>query len=408
MWDRATSKPVRRAIVWQCRRTSKMCDALKERGLEPTFKQKTGLVVDAYFSGTKLRWILDQDPSLRARAEAGELAAGTIDSWLIWKLSGGQDHLTEHTNASRTLLYNIHERTWDDELLGHLGIPRALLPEVRRSSGDLGRVSASLGLGGTPPITGAAGEQQAALYGQGAWEPGVIKNTYGTGCFLLMGTGSDAITSKGGLVTSLSCTAEGDPAYTLEGSIFVAGAAVQWLRDGLKVIATAPETETLANSVEDTGGVYMVPAFVGLGAPYWDQDARGAILGLTRGTTREHLVRATLESLAYQTRDVCDVMASDAGVALSELRVDGGATDNDFLMQFQADLLGITVDRPTNTESTALGAAFLAGLGSGFWKSPDELKHIRQTDRRFEPAMERSEADRLYEGWKSAVARVRS
>ncbi len=408
LWDRATSKPVHRAIVWQCRRTTDLCNQLKSEGREPLFRRKTGLVLDAYFSGTKIRWILDREPALAARAKAGELAAGTIDSWLIWKLTGGEVHATDPTNASRTLLYDIHARDWDDQLLNVLRVPRKLLPEVRRSSSDFGRVTAKLGLGGTPPIAGVAGDQQAALYGQGAWTPGLAKNTYGTGCFLLMNTGREGVHSKRGLLTTLACDAYGRPAYALEGSVFIAGAAIQWLRDEVGLLGSAAESEELARSVDDTGGVYMVPAFVGLGAPYWDMDARGALVGLTRGSNRKHLVRATLESLAYQTRDVCDAMRADAGLDLAELRVDGGACRNDFLMQFQADILGVVVDRPTVIETTALGAAFLAGLGCGFWASPDEVAGVRETNRRFEPSMDRDRAERLYDGWKQAVVRVRS
>ncbi len=408
LWDRATSRPVHRAIVWQCRRTAELCNQLKAEGRERLFRRKTGLVLDAYFSGTKLRWMLEQNPVLEARAKAGELAAGTIDSWLIWKLTDGESHVTDPTNASRTLLYDIHERDWSDPLLGVLRVPRAVLPQVRRSSGEFGRVSAKLGLGGTPPISGVAGDQQAALYGQGAWSPGMGKNTYGTGCFLLMNTGTELVHSKRGLLTTLACDAEGRPAYALEGSVFIAGAALQWLRDELGLISSAAESEELARAVDDTAGVYMVPAFVGLGAPYWDMGARGALVGLTRGANRKHVVRATLESLAYQTKDVCDAMIADAGLDLKELRVDGGACRNDFLMQFQADVLGVAVDRPTVIETTALGAAFLAGLGSGFWKSPSEVAGVRETHRRFEPAMARARAAELYEGWKQAVARVRS
>lgn len=408
IWDRATSRPVHRAIVWQCRRTADMCNRLKAEGREALFRRKTGLVLDAYFSGTKIRWILDQDPALAARARAGELAAGTMDTWLIWKLTNGASHVTDPTNASRTLLYDIHRRDWSDQLGKLLGVPRALLPKVRPSSGEFGRVSSQLGLGGTPPISGVAGDQQAALYGQGAWKPGMGKNTYGTGCFLLMNTGKELVHSRRGLLTTLACDARGRPAYALEGSVFIAGAAIQWLRDELGLIGSAAESEELARAVDDTAGVYMVPAFVGLGAPYWDMDARGALVGLTRGANRKHVVRATLEALAYQTKDVCDAMVADAGLDLRELRVDGGACRNDFLMQFQADVLGCAVDRPTIIETTALGAAFLAGLGSGFWSSPDEVAGVRETNRRFEPTMDRAVAARLYDGWRAAVARVRS
>jgi len=407
VWERATGRPVHPAIVWQCRRTAPICEELKARGLEPLFRDATGLVLDAYFSGTKLKWILDQDPALRARAERGELCFGTVDSWLIWKLSAGAVHATDPTNASRTLLYDIHRRAWSDDLLAALDVPRALLPEVRPSRGDFGRVAASHGLGGTPPIAGVAGDQQAALYGQGAWQAGEAKNTYGTGCFLLLNTGARAVASTGGLLTTIACDAEGGPAYALEGAVFIAGAAIQWLRDGLGFFATAAECEALAASVADSAGVYVVPAFVGLGAPYWDMGARGAILGLTRGAGRAHITRATLEAIAYQTRDVASVMADEAGLSLKDLRVDGGACRNDLLMQIQADILGVTVNRPRMIETTALGAAFLAGLGSGFWSGPDEIRSVRETDREFTPVVDRARADAMYAGWQRAVARVR-
>lgn len=410
VWDRATGRPVHRAIVWQSRQTAEICEALKAAGHLETFRARTGLVIDAYFSGTKIKWILDRDPELRPRAERGEVLFGTIDTWLLWKLTGGAVHATDATNASRTLLYNIHERRWDPALLELLGVPAAMLPEVRPSSGDFGRTRglAAYGVPDGVPIGGVAGDQQAALYGQGCWAPGMAKNTYGTGCFAMMNMGAQSPISPGGLLTTVCTDAAGAPAYALEGSIFIAGAAIQWLRDELKLITTAAETEAIARSVRDTAGVYMVPAFAGLGAPYWDMNARGALLGLTRGASRAHVVRATLESLAYQTRDVIEVMNRDAGVTVRELRVDGGAAQNDFLMQFQADMLGVPVDRPAVVETTASGAAFLAGLAVGFWSSPDEIAGVRRRERLFEPQMPEAQREELYAGWRRAVARVRS
>jgi glycerol kinase len=408
VWDRRSGAPVHPAIVWQSRQTAPICEALKRAGHEPAFRERTGLVLDAYFSGTKIRWILDRDPGRQARAAAGELAFGTIDTWLLWKLTGGRVHATDPTNASRTLLYNIHARAWDDELLRILEIPEAMLPVVRPSAGVFGETLAQGGLPAGIPISGIAGDQQAALYGQGCWEPGMAKNTYGTGAFLLMNTGRESRISPGGLLTTVCADARGGAAYALEGSIFIAGAAVQWLRDELGLVTRASETEEIARSVPDTQGVFVVPAFAGLGAPYWDMEARGAIVGLTRGAGRRHIVRATLESLAYQTRDVLEVMNRDSGVAIRELRVDGGASANDFLMQFQADILGVPVDRPVLVDTTAAGAAFLAGLGVGFWKDPEELRGARRRERLFEPTMLASERDRLYDGWQRAVARVRT
>jgi glycerol kinase len=408
VWDRRTGAPLHRAIVWQSRQSAPICATLKAAGHERALRERTGLVVDAYFSGTKIRWILDLDREWAARAAAGELAFGTIDTWLLAKLTGGRVHATDPTNASRTLLYNIHERRWDPELLRILELPEALLPVVKPSAGIFGETIAQ---GGLPPgvaIAGIAGDQQAALYGQGCWDAGMAKNTYGTGAFLLMNTGREHRISPGGLLTTVCADAGGGAAYALEGSIFIAGAAIQWLRDELGLVARAAETEAIARSVADTQGVYVVPAFAGLGAPYWDMDARGAILGLTRGAGRRHIVRATLESLAYQTRDVLEVMNRDSGVPIRELRVDGGAASNDFLMQFQADILGLPVERPALLETTAAGAAFLAGLGVGFWKDPEELRGARRRERRFEPAMAASERDRLYAGWQEAVARVRT
>jgi glycerol kinase len=407
LWDRRTGRPIHHAIVWQDRRTEPFCEALRAQGAEELVRRKTGLVIDPYFSGTKLRWLLEHVPRAAERARRGELCFGTIDTWLVWKLTRGALHATDPTNASRTLLYDIHSGTWDPELCALLDVPAGILPEVRPSSGELGRTEPSL-LGAPVPIAGVAGDQQAALFGQGCVEPGMAKNTYGTGCFLLLNTGSHPVPSRHGLLTTVACDAAGRRAYALEGSVFIAGAAIQWLRDGLGLLQKAAESERLARSVTSTLGVYLVPAFVGLGAPHWDADARGALVGLTRGVTRAHVVRAALESLAYQTRDVADAMAADAGAPLRALRVDGGAAANDFLMQFQADLLGVPIDRPRVVETTAMGAAFLAGLGVGFWRSQEELVRARRIDRRFRPRMKAEHRDALYDSWRQAVARVRS
>jgi glycerol kinase len=407
LWDRRTGRPVHRAIVWQDRRTADFCEELRARGVEDVVRRKTGLVLDPYFSGTKLRWLLREIPNGPERARRGELCFGTIDSWLVWKLTGGRAHVTDPTNASRTLLWDIHAGAWDPELRGLLDVPAEVLPEVRPSSGEFGTTEPSI-LGAPVPIAGVAGDQQAALFGQGCVEPGMAKNTYGTGCFLLVNTGAEAVASRHGLLTTVACDARGGRAYALEGSVFIAGAAIQWLRDGLGLLRKAAESERLARSVDSTLGVHLVPAFVGLGAPHWDADARGALVGLTRGVTRAHVVRAALESLAYQTRDVVDAMAADAGEALRALRVDGGAAANGFLMQFQADVLGVPVDRPRVVETTAMGAAFLAGLATGFWGSQGELARARRLDRRFAPRMKPEARDDLYRGWREAVARVRS
>ncbi len=407
LWDRKTGKPINRAIVWQDRRTSQLCDQLKVAGHEQRVRAKTGLVLDPYFSGTKVRWILDNVRGARERAAAGGLCFGTIDTWLVWKLTGGAVHVTDPTNASRTLLFDIHARSWDAELLSMLDVPPGVLPTVAPSSGVFGETTPDV-LGAPIKIAGIAGDQQAALFGQGCVEPGAAKNTYGTGCFLLLNTGERAVTSHAGLVTTIACDARGGAAYALEGSVFVAGAAIQWLRDGLGLVKQAAESEKLAKQVDSTLGVYLVPAFVGLGAPYWDADARGALVGLTRGVTRAHLVRAALESLAYQTRDVVDAMAADSGTPLTTLRVDGGAAANDFLMQFQADVLGVPVERPKLLETTAMGAAALAGLAVGFWRSPSELARACQLDRRFKPRMAAATRESLYRGWRTAVSRVRS
>ncbi len=407
VWDRKTGEPIHRAIVWQSRQTADLCAELRSRGLEDEVRRRTGLVIDAYFSATKVRFILDAVPGAQQRAERGELAFGTVDSWLLHRLTGGRVHATEPSNASRTMIWDIRERDWSDSLLGELRIPRAMLPEVRDSSGVFGETEPGL-LGGAIPIAGIAGDQQAALFGQGCFEPGSAKNTYGTGCFLLMNTGAEAPASKSGLVTTVAWSVGGAVEYALEGSIFVAGAAVQWLRDGLGLVEAAGDSEALARSVEDTGGVYLVPAFVGLGAPYWDEAARGVVVGLTRGTTRAHLVRATLEAIAYQSRDVVDCFRADAGLALEALRVDGGACQNDFLMQFQADLLGVPVVRPAVLEVTARGAAALAGLGVGFWRDRSELADALGTGvTRFEPRMGADQREALYAGWRRAVERSR-
>jgi glycerol kinase len=413
VWDRGTGQPVHRAIVWQSRQSAGICERLKAGGLEPLIREKTGLVIDPYFSGTKIRWILDRDPELQHRAEAGELAFGTIDSWLLWKMTGGKAqagalHRTDPTNASRTLLYDIHEQAWDEKLCQAIDVPMSMLPEVHPSAGIFGETGHIECVPVGVPIAGIAGDQQAALYGQGCWEAGQAKNTYGTGCFLLMNMGLQHPVSQNGLLTTVCCDAYGAPAYALEGSIFIAGAAIQWLRDELHIIKDASETDALAREIAGNEGVYLVPAFAGLGAPYWDMGARGAILGLTRGAGRAHLARAALEAIAYQSRDIVEVMNLDSGVELKELRVDGGASKNDFLLQFQADILGVPVDRPKLVETTAAGSAYLAGLAVGVWNSPSELDHVRRTDCRFEPQMEDRQRQELYRGWHDAVARVRS
>ena len=402
IWDRTTGRPIYNAIVWQSRQTADICEDLKRQGLVDEFKEKTGLVIDAYFSGTKVKWILDHVEGARARAEKGELAFGTIDTWLLWKLTGGKEHKTDYSNASRTLMFNIKTLEWDEALLKHLTVPKSLLPEVRPSSEVYGHTIPSI-IGASVPVAGMAGDQQSALFGQNCFSPGEAKNTYGTGCFLLMNTGEDLCMSKNGLVTTIAWGLDGKVEYALEGSIFVGGSAIQWLRDGLRLVDSAPDSEWVAKKVKDAGGVYMVPAFVGLGAPYWDMNARGMIIGLTRGTTKAHIVRATLDSLAYQTRDVLGAMEADSGNRLAALKVDGGAVANNLLMQFQADLLGVPVDRPQITETTALGAAYLAGLATGVWASKEELKKSWQLDTRFTPALDKKDADKLYKGWRKAV-----
>ncbi len=406
VWDRKTGKAIHNAIVWQCRRTAPMCERLKKEKFDTVIRRKTGLVTDAYFSGTKVAWLMDNVKDARDRAKAGELAFGTVDTWLINRLSDGKAHVTDVSNASRTMLYDIRKQRWDDRILKKLRVPRPLLPEVKSSSEIYATTDPDL-FGAPIPIAGDAGDQQAALFGQACFKEGMMKNTYGTGCFLLMNTGETATASKTGLLTTIAWRTNGSTEYALEGSVFVAGAAVQWLRDSLGIIANADETEWMANSVSDNHGVYFVPAFVGLGAPYWDQHARGAIVGLTRGATRAHLARAAIEAMAYQTRDVIDSMQRDSGIKAKELRIDGGAARNNFLCQFQADILGIPVVRPVITETTALGAAYLAGLAVEFWKSEREIAKQWQAETRFEPKMKRGEREKLYEGWREAVARVR-
>ncbi|QNO14630.1 glycerol kinase GlpK [Alkalicella caledoniensis] len=407
VWDKNTGKPVYNAIVWQCRRTANICDDLKARGLEEYIRDNTGLVVDAYFSGTKVKWILDNVEGAREKAENGDLIFGNIDTWLIWNLTRGKVHVTDYSNASRTMLYNIKELKWDEKILAELGIPASMLPEVKPSSEVYGHTDVETFGGAEIPIAGAAGDQQAALFGQACFSPGMAKNTYGTGCFMLMNTGEKFVPSNNGLLTTLAWGVDGKVEYALEGSIFVAGASVQWLRDELKIIRDAQDSEYLATKVKDSNGVYVVPAFVGLGAPYWDMYARGTIVGLTRGAKAEHLVRATLESIAYQTRDVLEAMQEDSGITLQALKVDGGAVANNFLMQFQSDILGVQVDRPEVTETTALGAAYLAGLAVGFWKSRDEISNKWIVDRSFNASMEEEGKEKLYSGWKRAVERSR-
>lgn len=408
LWDRTTGQPIHNAIVWQSRLTEPLCADLRARGLAETIRAKTGLVIDAYFSGTKISWLLDNVPGARERAESGDVLFGTIDSFLLWRLSGGAIHATDHSNASRTLIYNIHALDWDDDLLNEMRIPRAMLPRVLPSSHIYGMTDPSI-FGAAIPLAGAAGDQQAATFGQACFAPGMAKNTYGTGIFLMLNTGDQPIVSESGLLTTIGWGLGSAQlpriTYALEGSIFIGGAAVQWLRDGLGVIKESSEIEALARSVPDTGGVYLVPAFVGMGAPYWDSSARGAILGITRGTTAAHIARATVASMAYQTRDVLDVMHADAGLQLKALRVDGGAAVNDWLMQFQSDMVGLPVERPRVTETTALGAAYLAGLATGFYPSEEALSHQWSLGARFTPTMAAEKRDRLYAGWHKAVER---
>ncbi|WP_434643405.1 glycerol kinase GlpK [Thermoanaerobacterium thermosaccharolyticum] len=407
VWDKNTGKPVYNAIVWQCRRTAPICDEIKNSGFDKKISEKTGLIVDAYFSGTKIKWILDNVEGVRERAENGDLYFGNIDSWLIWNLTGGKAHVTDYSNASRTMLFNIYELKWDKDILEYLGIPESMLPDVKPSSYVYGYTDKSI-FGVEIPIAGDAGDQQAALFGQTCYDKGMAKNTYGTGCFMLMNTGEKAVPSKNGLLTTIAWGIDDKVEYALEGSIFIAGAAIQWLRDELKIIENSPQSEEYALKVSDTNGVYVVPAFVGLGAPYWDMYARGAILGITRGVKREHIIRATLESLAYQTRDVLEAMQEDSGIKLSALKVDGGASTNNFLMQFQSDILGVTVDRPTVIETTALGASYLAGIATGFWNGREEVAKNWGVDRHFEPNMDIKTREKLYAGWKKAVERSKN
>ena len=404
IWNRGTGKPIGNAIVWQDRRTSAYCDSLKEQGLEPQIKAKTGLVIDAYFSGTKIRWLLENIDGARSAAEAGQLAFGTIDSWLIWNLTGGTHHITDVTNASRTMLYNIHTGEWDEELLRILDVPAALMPQVRSSSEVYGHTQAAL-LGSEIPVAGIAGDQQAALFGQMCTEEGMVKNTYGTGCFMLMNTGTKAVASENNLLTTVAWKIKDTTHYALEGSIFIAGAVVQWLRDGLGILQKASDVEALARSVPDNGGIYLVPAFTGLGAPHWDQYARGTIAGITRGTTAGHLARAALEGIVYQVADVVDAMQKDAGLPLAQLRADGGASANNLLMQFQSDVLQVPVLRPKTLETTALGAAYLAGLAVGYWESQEEIASQWQLDKQYEPSLPIDSVDTLKAGWQKALDR---
>ena len=405
VWEKSTGKPIYNAIVWQCRRTSEICDELKEKGYEKLIKDKTGLILDAYFSATKIKWILDNVEGAREKAENGELLFGTVDTWLIWNLTRGKVHVTDYTNAARTMLYNIKELKWDDEILEILDIPKSMLPDVKPSSYIYGHTDEGMLSGAQIPIAGCAGDQQAALFGQTCFEEGSAKNTYGTGCFMLMNTGENIVESKHGLLTTIAWGVDGKVEYALEGSIFIGGASIQWLRDELRVLYDAKQSEFYANSVKDTNGVYVVPAFAGLGAPYWDMYARGAIMGLTRGANRAHLVRATLESIAYQVKDVLNAMQEDSGLKLKDLRVDGGASSNNFLMQFQSDILDVNIDRPKVVETTALGAAYLAGLAVEFYNNKDEIKKSWIIDREFIPNMSYDKRNLLYKGWKKAVSR---
>ncbi|MBL3649137.1 MULTISPECIES: glycerol kinase GlpK [Bacillus] len=403
VWDKDTGKPVYHAIVWQSRQTSGICEELREKGHNDVFREKTGLLIDPYFSGTKVKWILDNVEGAREKAEKGELLFGTIDTWLIWKMSGGKAHVTDYSNASRTLMFNIYDLKWDDELLDILDVPKSMLPEVKPSSHVYGETVDYHFFGKNIPIAGAAGDQQSALFGQACFEEGMGKNTYGTGCFMLMNTGEKAIKSEHGLLTTIAWGIDGKVEYALEGSIFVAGSAIQWLRDGLRMFKDSSLSESYAEKVDSTDGVYVVPAFVGLGTPYWDSDVRGSVFGLTRGTTKEHFIRATLEALAYQTKDVLDAMEADSNISLKTLRVDGGAVKNNFLMQFQGDLLNVPVERPEINETTALGAAYLAGIAVGFWKDRSEIANQWNLDKRFEPDFEEEKRNELYTGWQKAV-----
>ncbi|MCR4337542.1 MAG: glycerol kinase GlpK [Candidatus Omnitrophica bacterium] len=407
IWDRKTSRPVAKAIVWQCRRTAELCHEPRYRKYESRIRQKTGLVLDPYFSGTKIKWLLDHVPGLQAKAHRGDACFGTIDSWLIWKLTGGQSHVTDMTNASRTLLFNIRRLEWDQEILKIFSIPSGILPKVQKSGSQFGRTTS--GVAGLPsgiPITAVLGDQQAALYGQGCFEPGMVKNTYGTGCFLVLNTGKKLVFSKKGLLSTVASDDLGNPIYAMEGAVFIAGAVIQWLRDELKVIKSSSESETMAAGLKDNHGVYMVPAFTGLGAPYWDSQARGVICGLTRGASRRHIVRAALESIAYQTKDVFDLMKQETGLKIQELKVDGGACRNNFLMQFQADILNCRIARPQMIDSTVQGVAFLAGVKAGLWKGKSDLIRLLKKDRVFSPRMKEQERKKLYQGWQRAVSKA--
>jgi glycerol kinase len=407
VWDRETGEPVHNAIVWQCRRTAGRCDELRATaGETELFRDRTGLPIDAYFSATKIEWILRNVPGAREKAREGRLLCGTTDSWVLWKLTGGRVHATDYTNASRTMLFNISTLAWDEEILARFGIPREMLPEVKPSSGIVGETVRIGDLPSGVPIAGIAGDQQAALFGQACFEPGTVKNTYGTGSFVLLNVGAKKPVSEHGLIVTIACGPRGEPVYALEGAVFISGAAIQWLRDGLKLLSSASESERMAASVPDNAGVYFVPAFVGLGAPYWDQDARGSIFGLTRGTTAAHLVRAALEAMCYQTRDVLDAMRKDSGLEIGRLKVDGGAVANSFLCQFQSDILGIEVVRPSVIETTSLGAAYLAGLALGYWKDAEDIRACWHEDRVFAPRISRPQADLLYNGWQAAVRRT--
>jgi len=406
LWERKTLKPVHNAIVWQCRRSAAICDELKNKGYEPLFHDKTGLVLDAYFSGTKVKWLLDEHPGLRERAKAGEIAFGTIDTWLIAKLTQGKVHVTDYTNASRTLMFNIHEKRWDEELLKMLDIPSQILPAAVASAGVVGETDADI-VGAKIPIAGIAGDQQAALFGQGCFSEGQAKNTYGTGCFMLLNIGGKKLDPKNGLILTLACDKDGRPCYSIEGSIFIGGAVVQWLRDGLGLISSAAETQAIAEHVDDTHGVYMVPAFAGLGAPYWDMYARGGIFGITRSTTRPHIIRAALEGIAFQVKDLIGAFESATSMQFTELRVDGGACRNDFIMQFQADILGCTIDRSHYIESTGMGAAFLAGIATGFWSPGNDIRNLRKSEKIFYPKINAETRKKIYDGWLDAVNRVK-
>ncbi|CDQ38877.1 MULTISPECIES: glycerol kinase GlpK [Virgibacillus] len=407
VWDKHTGKPIYKAIVWQSRQTEAICKELREAGYNDLFREKTGLLIDPYFSGTKVKWILDNVEGAREKADNGDLMFGTIDSWLVYRLSGGTTHITDYSNASRTLMFNIYDLKWDDELLEILTVPKSMLPEVKQSSEVYAHTVSYHFFGEEIPVAGIAGDQQAALFGQACFEKGMAKNTYGTGCFMLMNTGEEGVNSENGLLTTLAWGVDGKVEYALEGSIFVAGSAIQWLRDGLQLIQDSPESESYASNVDSTDGVYMVPAFVGLGTPYWDSDARGAVFGLTRGTTKDHFIRATLESLAYQTKDVLNAMIADSEIDLKTLRVDGGAVKNNLLMQFQSDIIGVPVERPVVQETTALGSAYLAGLAVGYWKDKDEIAQQWNVEKTFENNMEDQQREDLYAGWKKAVEATR-